>query len=314
VTRVLLTGASGFIGRHTAQKLTRDGHQVHAVGRGPASGFSGERWHTVDLLDGGATAATALVDEVKPELLVHLAWYATHGKLWTSPENVRWVESSLALLRAFADAGGRRAVIAGTCAEYDWSHERLDEDAALRPATLYGASKHGLHTVARAFCEQAHVELAWGRVFFLYGPDEDPRRLVASVVLELLRGEPARTTAGTQRRDFMHAADAGAAFAALAESEVVGAVNIASGRAIALRDLAAEIAARIDRAELQLGAIAMPDGDPPALLTSARRLREEVGFEPQIELDEGIEEVIEWWRGRLAEDAHDRASPASRRP
>lgn len=302
MSRVLLTGATGFVGRHALAELARDGHEVHAVARTVGPAAAGVTWHALDLLDDGAPGA-ALIGELEPEVFVHLAWYAAHGKFWTSTENVRWVECSLALLRAFAAAGGRRAVIAGTCAEYDWANERLDEDAPLRPATLYGASKHALHTLAQAFCEQVDVELAWGRLFFLYGPDEDPARFVSSIVLALLRGEPASMTPGTQRRDFLHTADAGAAFAALAASDVCGPVNVASGEALALRELAEAIAVRIDGGELRVGARPLAPGDPPALTTAARRLREEVGWTPALSISEGLDQVIGWWRERLVDDA-----------
>ncbi|MEA2334601.1 MAG: hypothetical protein QOG40_1091, partial [Solirubrobacteraceae bacterium] len=146
MSRVLLTGSTGFVGRHTLEALVRGGHEVHAVARSAGPPTDGVSWHTVDLLDPAAPGA-ALISDVEPEMLVHLAWYAAHGSFWSSTQNLRWVECSLALLRAFAAAGGRRAVIAGTCAEYDWSQECLDEDAPLNPATLYGAAKHGLRTV-----------------------------------------------------------------------------------------------------------------------------------------------------------------------
>ena len=229
-----------------------------AAGRaGPA--VEGVRWHEGDLLEG-----SAIVADVRPQILVHLAWYAEHGKFWSSPENVRWVQGSLSLLRDFAAAGGARAVLAGSCAEYEWTREVYSEDAELAPATLYGAAKHGLHVVCDAFARQAGFELAWGRVFFLYGPFEAPGRFVPSIVRPLLRGEPAPMTEGTQRRDFLHTADAGAAFAALALSEVTGPVNIASGTGVTLR--------------------------------------EEVGFTPARGLAEGLDDVIAWWRERLADE------------
>ncbi len=295
MSRVLLTGATGFVGRHALTALADAGHEVHAVARRRGPDAPGVIWHEADLL-----AGCELVAEVEPEILVHLAWYAEHGKFWSSVENVRWVEASLALLRTFAAAGGRRAVMAGSCAEYEWSREIYPESAPLRPATLYGAAKHGLHVVACAFCRQADIELAWGRVFFLYGPFEAPGRLVPSLVLPLLRGEPAPMTEGTQRRDFLHSADAGAAFAALADSRVTGAVNVASGEGLELRELAREIARRAGGEELlRIGARPMPEGDPPALLADVRRLREEVGWCPRVELAEGLDGVIAWWRERL---------------
>ena len=95
-------------------------------------------------------------------MLLHLAWATEHGAFWTSPDNVRWLEASLALLRAFVAGGGARAVVAGTCAEYSWSTEAdvLAEEAPLEPATLYGASKAALLGAGGTFLEQEGVELA----------------------------------------------------------------------------------------------------------------------------------------------------------
>jgi nucleoside-diphosphate-sugar epimerase len=298
---VLLTGGTGFIGRHALAALAAAGHEVHAVARRRGPESADVVWHEADLLDG-----CAFVQQIRPDTLIHLAWYAEHGKVWSSPENVRWVEASLALLRAFATSGGRRAVIAGTCAEYEWSREVYPEDAPIRPATLYGAAKHGLHVVSRAFAEQAGVSLAWGRVFFLYGPFEAPGRFVPSIVLPLLRGDVAPLTEGFQRRDLMHAADVGAAFAALADSDVSGAINIASGRAVVLREVAQEIARKLDREDLlQVGARPMREGEPPTLVADVERLREEVGWNPGIELGDGLADVIQWWRQRLSAETQD---------
>lgn len=297
MSRVLLTGASGFVGRHALAALAEGGHEVHASARGRGPDVGGVVWHETDLLADGA--ARQLVIEVRPELLVHLAWYAEHGKFWSSPLNVRWVEASLALLQAFVDTDGRRAVLAGTCAEYEWSRDLYPEDALLGPATLYGAAKHGLHTVAAAYAEQVGVSLAWGRLFFLYGPGEPPQRFVPSLARALLAGEPAPMTAGTQRRDFMHVADAGAAFAALADCDLQGAVNIASGEGVELRELARVIAARTGGQDLlQIGALPTREGDPPSLVADARRLRETLPLLEPMSLAEGLADTIAWWRAR----------------
>ena len=301
MTRVLVTGATGFIGRHALAPLASLGFDVHAVtsrAEPPPELACAATWHRGDLLD--PDGAAAVVAACAPERLLHLAWYAEHGAFWTSAENLRWVEASLRLLRAFADAGGRRAVLAGTCAEYDWSRPRLAErETPLAPATLYGASKHGLHVVARAFAKEAGLSLAWGRVFFLYGPYEDPRRLVSSVALALLRGEEARTSAGTQVRDFLHVEDVAAAFAALVGSEIAGPVNVAAGEPVTIRSVVEAVAEAAGRPELlRVGALPARDGDPPSLAASADRLRREVGWEPAWSLEDGLRATVEWWRGQ----------------
>jgi nucleoside-diphosphate-sugar epimerase len=312
VSRVLITGATGFVGRQTLRPLVEAGHEVHALARTAGSDADGVIWHEADLL-----AGAEVLERVRPEILVHLAWYAEHGKFWSSPENVRWVEASLALLRAFAAGGGRRAVLAGTCAEYEWSREVYTEDAAQLPGTLYGAAKHGLYEIAKAYAQQVDLSLVWGRLFFLYGPHEAPERFVPSLIRSLLAGEPARMTDGAQRRDFLHVADVGAAFAALADSEVLGAVNVASGDGVALRELAEQLercvragepASRAidDRELLRIGALPKPEGEPSALIADVERLREEVGWSPEIGLEEGLDATVAWWREHLARGQRNR--------
>jgi nucleoside-diphosphate-sugar epimerase len=296
VSRVLVTGATGFIGGHVLAPLLSAGHEVHAVSTSEhARGEDRVSWHRADLLEGPDVVA-----DIAPQVLLHLAWYVEPGRFWTAPENVRWVEASLALLRAFADASGRRAVIAGTSAEYEWqsSGERCHEERTpLRPATLYGAAKHGLHCVAARYADQAGFELAWGRIFFVYGPGEPEGRLVPAVGRGLLAGEPVPTTRGDQVRDFMHVQDAAAAFAALADSDFVGAVNVASGEPVAVREVVGELAAAAGRPDLpQPGALPDREGDPPRLVADTTRLRDEVGFAPAIGLAEGLRGTLEWLR------------------
>lgn len=301
--RVLLTGAGGFVGRRCVPELLARGYEVHAVSRRPeahAGATPGDatrlRWHTADLFDAGGVVA--LVAEVQPTHLLHMAWYTEHGKFWAAVENLSWVGASLALFEAFAAGGGRRVVAAGTCVEYAPEGDAPCSEAStpLAPTTLYGACKHATHVVLEAFARQAGVSAAWGRLFFPYGPGEPPGRLVPSVARALLAGEPALCTHGRQVRDFIHADDAAAAFAALLDSAVEGAVNVASGRPVSLGEVVGEVAARAGRPELvRLGALPSPAGEPPSLWADVRRLREEVGWSPRVDLGEGLGRAVEWW-------------------
>jgi nucleoside-diphosphate-sugar epimerase len=299
VSRVLLTGAGGFIGRAALASLGRAGHEVHAVSSRPRGDVGAAEWHVADLL--AEDAAARVVQAVRPDLLLHLAWYAEHGLFWTSPENERWAEATLRLVRAFGDHGGRRAVLAGTCAEYAWGGDAVYSEATtpLRPATLYGASKDATRVAATALADEAGFELAWGRVFFLYGPGEAEERLVPSVIRALLAGGPAQVTEGRQVRDFLHVSDVGAAFVALLDSTVQGPVNIGSGRGVAVRDLVELIGATIGRLELiEYGAVPMALNDPPSLVADVGRLRDEVRFEPRFDLPAGIRDTVAWWEHR----------------
>jgi nucleoside-diphosphate-sugar epimerase len=310
VTRVLVTGASGFVGLPVIAELASRGEEVHALSTRSSSLPStlGVRWHRGDL--GDERAVEALIDEVAPERLVHLAWYVEHGRFWSAPENVLWVERSLRLLRAFLRAGGRRVVMLGTCAEYDWSAAEgpIEEmTSPLEPAGLYGAAKDGLRRVAQAYAEQEGLELAWGRLFFLYGPREDPGRLVAAVIRSLLAGDTVETTSGRQRRDFLHVDDVAGAVVALLDSAVCGPVNIASGQATAVGEIVDRIAHVVGRPELvRRGALPDRRDEPPLLLADVTRLRDEVGYRPRWALADGLADAIRWWEEQAGASAQHR--------
>lgn len=297
MTRVLVTGGTGFVGRHALPLLAARGGEVHATWS-TASGDdeSGVTWHHCDLLD--PAAVSALVAAVRPTHLLHFAWYAVPGKFWDAAQNASWVEASLGLLAAFAEAGGRRVTFAGSCAEYEWAEGVLSEAVTpLVPATYYGTSKNALREVAEGFAARRGVSFSWGRIFFVYGPHEHPDRLVSSLARALVRGEGAPTSEGSQRRDFLYAGDVADAFVSLLESSVEGAVNIGSGAAVPVRDIVAAIAAAAGRPDLvEWGALPQRPGDPPLLEADVRRLRDEVGWRPAVPLDEGIARTVEWWK------------------
>lgn len=302
MTRILVTGATGFIGRATLAPLLQSGGEVHAVSSRALGerDLRGVRWHRADLLN--PTAIGDLLDRVGPTHLLHLAWYAQPGAFWSSPENCCWLEASLRLLRSFAARGGQRAVIAGTCAEYLWDDRTycVEGRTPCRPSTLYGASKHALHLVAERLAEQADMTLAWGRVFFVYGPGEHPARLAASVSRSLVLGREAPCSHGEQVRDFIYSEDLAEAFVSLLRSQVEGPVNLASGAPVRVRDLVEALAAAAGRSDLvRLGVRPATPGEPTELSADVTRLRDEVGWRPAAGLQEHAADTIAWWRAKL---------------
>lgn len=293
--KVLVTGGSGFIGQYCLAQLHAKGHEVHAVSSVPQASTAAVQWHQANLLDVGQ--ARALVRAVKPSHLLHLAWCTQHGKYWTSPENLNWVQGSLALIQEFTESGGERLVAAGTCAEYEWGHGVCIEDQTpLVPATLYGTYKHALQLMLRSWSKQTGLSSAWGRIFSLYGPNEAPSRLVPSVIRALLHAEVAQCNSSNLIRDYLHVEDVASAFVTMLAGEIEGSVNIGSGSGISLQAIVAEAASQIGRPDLlRLGVRPLSPNEPLTLVANVERLRG-LGWQPHYSLQEGLRQTIDWWR------------------
>lgn len=300
-----MTGATGLIGRQVLEPLRARGFEVCAVGRErPVGLLEGVSWRTADVLS--EEDRLALFRKNAFSHLVHLAWITTHGTYWESPENERWFEASVDLVRRFTANGGRRVVLGGTCAEYDWSDPRLvngacrEGETAERPSTLYGLTKLRL---ARWLFDQRQLSAATGRTFFVFGRGENPNRLIPSVTAKLLSGQRAAIGSGTGVRDFLDSRDAGAAFAALTAAEVTGPVNIGSGTGTSIADVVRLVADATARRDLvDVGALPDRLGDPPRLVADVGRLSREVGFATERRLASAVEDTVTWWRERAREE------------
>ncbi|MDA8407357.1 MAG: NAD(P)-dependent oxidoreductase [Deltaproteobacteria bacterium] len=294
--KLLITGATGFIGRHALATAIFKGYDVYAVtSREPLPATNNVKWIQLDLFN--YDQVKQKISEIKPSHLLHFGWYAEPGKYWAAVENVKWVQASLELLMAFQRSGGKRAVFAGSCAEYDWDYGFCRESLTpCKPATLYGVCKNSLQQIFNKFCAQTELSGAWGRIFYLYGPYEHPSRLVPSVICSLMQGKEALCSHGNQIRDFMYVQDVAEAFVDLLESNIQGPINVATGNPIRIRDLVLMIANKlkaIDR--VRFGAITAAGDEPPLLVADVRRLGQGIARASSFTLDQGIDLTIDWW-------------------
>ncbi len=298
--RVLLTGATGFIGRNCVPILLTKGYDVHAVSsKIPEKIYPVIHWYQANLLE--SEQIVKLMAKVRPSHLLHLAWYVDPGKCWSSLENLKWAQSSIKLLQLFVKHGGESVVMAGSCAEYDWKYGYCSEKTTpLLPNTLYGTCKHSLQLMLEAFSKQTGLKSSWGRVFFLYGPHEHPKRLVSYVIRSLIQAEPALCSHGNQIRDYLYVQDVADAFVTLLESNVQGAINIASGNPVSLKEIVYKIADKLNRKDLvRLGAVPASANESRFVVADVGRLFDEVGWRPKYTLDKGLESTIEWWKGNI---------------
>jgi nucleoside-diphosphate-sugar epimerase len=263
---VLLTGATGFVGRAVLAELVASGITVHAVSRKrmPAQDFVS--WHTADLLTPEDRAAVA---GLAPRL-IHCAWEVEHGLFWTSPANTLWHIASLDLVQRFRAAGGRQVIAIGSCAEYDalvpgpWNETR-----PIAPTTPYGKAKAALH---RDLADLYGESLIWARLFHLYGPGEDPRRFVPSLIAAFRENRPAHVRAADLIRDYASTAHVARCLLALQHTNAFGAFDIGSGSPKKLGDLAQIIALENNRTDLlHLTHVSGPE-DPMQMAPDLTRL------------------------------------------
>lgn len=301
--KAFITGATGFIGAQTVRSCLDAGWDVVAMVRptSDCSRLSGVE-HKITTVDGDLSDFDdALVDlgDYKPDVCIHHAWYAEPGKYPHAIENLESLAGTLRLVTKLPDVGCTRFVGIGTCFEYDFDRGWMREDTPAKPASLYAATKNACCVALPKVAEKVGVTPTWVRLFYQYGPFEDHRRLVASVIGSLLRGDVVDTTEGGQVRDFLHVRDVGNAIQAITEAGLEGIVNVGSGIPVTVRQIVETIGTRLGRLDLvNFGARPYNPTDPPFVVANSTRLKTETSWKQQYGLEDGLAESIAWWQAR----------------
>jgi len=302
--RVLITGATGFIGSQLTRVLLNEGYPVYALIRSTSN-----TWRIEDLLKSLHVVRGDLLEphrwspqleKIQPEICFHLAWYVEPGKYLTSQENLGLLTSSIQLASQLSKLGCKKIITTGTCFEYDTDRGYLSETTPLKPRSLYAACKSALYKVLLEFLRTAEMDFAWLRLFYQYGPYEDQRRLIPYIICSLLRNKEAKLTKGEQIRDYLHVEDVATAILAVAQSNLSGPINVGSGRPISVRDLSIKIGEILNKPELiKLGAIPYEDSESMFICANINRLKNNTNFVPQYNIEEGLQNTINWWERQL---------------
>jgi nucleoside-diphosphate-sugar epimerase len=291
--RVLITGATGFIGGALARRLSEEGAVVHGVTRRkPESTGPCERWWEADLTD--SAAVRTILDEESPDLVFHLAGMVDGG---------RRVELVLPMLQAnlvapvnlllAAQERGVRLLLAG-------SLEESQPDASWPiPGSPYAAAKLAAGAYARMFQALYGSRGVWLRLFMVYGPGQrDVRKLVPYVTLALLRGAAPMLSSGARPVDWIYIDDVVDAFLAAARTPELGVqpLDIGSGRLVTVRAVVNELVRLIDpRIAPGFGAVAnRPLEQVCAADVAATTAR--LNWAPRTPLELGLRKTVEWYR------------------
>lgn len=268
---VLMTGATGFVGRQVLRSLAERGCRVRVVVRAGSEG----RLPKLDAIERVIATADLWSEQAAwwaqacrdVDIVIHVAWYAEPGKYLRSPRNSECLAGSLRLAEGAAAVRVRRFIGVGSCFEYDLDVGTLSVAAPLKPTTPYATAKVAAYQALSQSLPAMGIEFAWCRLFYLFGEGEDERRLVSYLHARLRAGEPALLTSGTQIRDYLDVREAGRIMANVALGQTQGPVNICSGVAVTVRALAERIADQYGRRDL-LCFGARPDNlvDPPRVV------------------------------------------------
>lgn len=281
--RIVVTGATGFVGRHVVPALLARGHEVTAVARrAPAAGafaWRGDVRFVEFDLHGDADPVGALG---VPEALVHLAWpgLPNYRGLFHFERNL---PADYAFLKRMISAGTRHLLATGTCFEYGMQDGRLSEDLPALPTNPYGMAKNTLRLQLEMLQSEHPFALQWARLFYLHGEGQNPRSLLAQLDRAIDDGlERFDMSGGEQLRDYLPITGAASALAGLASHpHATGIFNVCSGQPVSVRRLVeARIAERGARISLNLGHYPYPDYEPFAFWGARDRLDRALGAAP----------------------------------
>lgn len=300
--RCLVTGASGFLGSHLVRDLLKREHSVMILLRPDAdTDRINDCLPRVSIVRGSLEDLSELTETLCREPVdaaFHLAWAGVTAAHCNSAEQVTLnVLHSLALWDVLHQTGCSAFLGVGSQAEYGLHSGVLREDMPTSPVTAYGAAKLALGILLKPLCLTAEMRFVWLRLFSAYGPGDDPRHLVPSLIDTLQRREKPLLTAGEQVWDYLYVTDAVAAMCTCLEQKVSGVFNLGSGSPCVLREFILKVRNSIDPA-LPLGFGELPYRSDQAMHLEAdiSRLQAATGWKPKMALSEGIKQTVEWYR------------------
>ena len=250
--KILVTGATGFIGSAFAKLALSHGHSIGGMmlptETPPAHVPVSDKmvWIKGTL----AELPWREIETFAPDACIHFAWIATPGVYLESPENEKHLAWSLNLARRLKDIGMGQFVGVGTCIEYKITNAPLSEDRTpVDPTTLYSRCKNTLRETLEAEARKDGSHFCWGRIFYPYGVGEHPARLCSSLIQKFRRGEKLVLKTPHSTKDYIYIDDLAAAILLTVEKKFQGTINWGTGEGISVRQIADAVAAMAGHAK-----------------------------------------------------------------
>ena len=299
--RVLVTGATGFVGANVARGMLARGHEVHCLVRAShrpwrLDRLDGVHVHVVDMLD--RAAVDALLSRTRPNWILHLAAYGAYASQSDVALCVRTnLEASVILMEADAAHGVERFVNTGSSSEYGFKDHAPGEDEPAEPNSLYAVTKAAATAYARHLAQAGRLHTTTLRLYSVYGPYEEPTRLIPTLVLAGLQGTYPPLVSPCVARDFVYVDDVVGAYVAVLGADLPpGRVyNVGTGVQTSL-----EAAVAVSRSLFSIsrppdwGTMAERKWDTNTWVANISRIRRELGWNPETSFEQGFRRTAEW--------------------
>jgi len=313
--KVLVTGAGGFIGSHLAELLTREGAEVRAFVRYTSRGDHGwlehaspEAAEAIEVFRGDLANPEAVRSALRGrEVVFHL------GALIPIPYSYRHprefvtanVEGTLNVLEAARYEEPRRIVHTSTSEVYGTAQRvPIDEEHPLHPQSPYAATKVGADQLALSYQRSFGTGIAIVRPFNTYGPRQSARAVIPTIVTQALSQQTIELGATDTTRDFLYVGDSvgGIMRCGLADGIEGQVINLGTGVEVSIAEVVQRVQRLLDR-ELPVGIderrLRPPDSEVERLVADTAKAKELLGWEPEVDLDEGLRRTIDWLTGSL---------------
>lgn len=299
--KVIVTGATGFIGAAAVAELAARGHEVFALLRPTSHPVRLQKvsgWHSIRAGSWDSAEVVKALAAHQPTAFVHCAWQGVGGAErnapWQITANLRLTADMLELAKKI---GCSQWVSLGSQAEYGNLNQRISEDSPTKPTTIYGKAKLIATEATQAFCTAAGMKAAILRVFSTFGPGDAPAWFIPYVIRELMAERAPQLTACEQRWDYLYVGDAARAIASTVEAQVAGVFNLGSGTARPLRDIVQIIRSELGTTVSPIfGSVPYRPDQVMWLEADITRLSHATGWCPQTSLESGIKSTVAFAR------------------
>lgn len=283
--KVIVTGINGLIGQYIRQPLEELGFEVFGIG---TRCIEKDNYFSADLND--HIKLEKIFNDIKPEYLIHLAWDTKKGYL-DSDSNFDLLYSSIKMLKYFKENGGKKAIFIGTCFEYKFKDSPLKENDEINPTSIYAKTKNYLREVSELYSYKNNIDFCWGRIFYTYGDNENPNRLFPHIINSLKNNQKVSINYSQLKKDYMFAGDIAKSISLIADSNITGIVNLCSGNALSLSDIAFTIAAKLNKIDL-LDLKKLDTEEAPIIVGDNSRLVNEVNFKNFTPLEKWVDAYL----------------------